>query len=320
MTKPLVVLDLPLPPFLQEQLDSHCETRPWSLFQERDAAELQKIEGIYTYAHPLVDGPMLDRLPALKVISNFGVGVDHIDLNAAATREIPVGNTPGAVDGATADMTMALLLAAARNLVIGNRFARGPEYTHHNPSLLLGAEVFGSTLGIVGMGRVGSAVAKRARGFEMRMLYHNRRRNPEAEQALRVEYCSLPSLLSQSHFVSLNVPLTSETWHLIGETELRMMRRDAILINIARGPVVDHLALYRALKEGWIAAAALDVTEPEPLPRDHPLLNLDNLVIVPHLGSATVRTRQHMGEMAAANLAAGLKGAPLPFEVRLWKH
>jgi glyoxylate reductase len=314
---PLVLLDIPLPPYLSEPVERHCVMRPWSLLQNGPEAELEKIEGIYTYGHPVVDGPLLDRLPALKVISNFGVGVDHIDLKAAASRGIPVGNTPSAVDGATADMTMALLLSVARNVVIGDHFARGLEFTHYDPSHLLGREVFGSTLGIIGMGRIGCEVAKRARAFDMRILYHNRRRNPEAERALGVTYASLNDLLVESHFVSLNVSLTPETTGLMGERELRKMRKDAILINIARGAVVDHYALYRALAENWIAAAAVDVTQPEPLPRDHPLLSLKNLVITPHLGSATLRTRQRMGEMTAANLLAGLRGEPLPYAVKL---
>jgi len=301
---------------MQAQVEPLCETCPWALLKDGDQQTLSKIQGMYTYAHPIVDGALLDRLPSLKVISNFGVGVDHIDLKAAATRQVPVGNTPGAVDGATADLTMALLLAAARNVVVGDKHARSPGFTSYDPGYLLGLEVFGSTLGIVGMGRIGQQVAKRAKAFDMRVIYHNRRRNHAAEAALGVEYATLENLLANSHFVTLNVPLTAETTHCIGEAQLRLMRKDALLINVARGPVVDQEALVRALKEGWIAGAALDVTDPEPLPRNHPLLRLENLVITPHLGSATLRTRQRMGEMAAANLAAGLKGESLPNEVR----
>ncbi len=313
--RPLVLLDVPLPSFLAELLDRHCETRPWSLLEEGPGDEIRRVEGVYTYAHPTVDGTLLDRLPAVKVVSNFGVGVDHIDLEAARARGVPVGNTPGAVDGATADMTMALLLATARNIVIGDRFARGPEFTHYDPSNLLGAEVHESTLGIVGMGRVGREVARRARAFDMRVLYHNRNRDEEIERRLGVEYAGFEELLATSHFVSLNVPLTPETRGLIGEPELRAMRSDAILVNVARGAVVDHDALLTALTEGWIAGAAIDVTEPEPLPRDHPLLALENLVIAPHLGSATVRTRLKMGRMATDNLVAGLEGRALPHRV-----
>jgi len=316
LPKPLVLLDVPLLPFMQEQVEPYCETRPWTLLQDGNQGELRSIEGIYTYAHAKVDGPLLDRVPSVRVISNFGVGVDHIDLTATAARRIPVGNTPGAVDGATADLTLALLLAAARNIVAGDRYARSSEFIRYDPGHLLGREVFGSTLGIIGMGRIGQQVAKRARAFDMRVLYHNRRRSLEAESTLGVEYASLESLLSQSHFVTLNVPLTPETTHLIGEAQLRQMRKDAILINVARGPVLDHQALLRALSENWIAGAALDVTDPEPLPRDHPLLKAGNLVITPHLGSATLRTRKRMGEMAAANLAAGLARKALPSEVK----
>jgi glyoxylate reductase len=258
----------------------------------------------------------MDRLPALKVISNFGVGVDHIDLAAATSRNIRVGNTPSVLDGATADLTMALILATARNVVVGDSFARGPDFVRYDPSHLLGAEVFGSTLGIVGLGRIGWQVARRASGFDMRILYHNRGPNFEAERTLGVKYAGFDELLAESHFVTLNVPLTPETVGLIAESQFRRMRRDAVLINVARGAVVDHVALYHALTEKWIAAAAIDVTDPEPLPRDHPLLRLTNLVITPHLGSATWRTRRRMGEMAAANLVAGLTGQTLPHQVK----
>jgi glyoxylate reductase len=316
LSKPLVLLDMPLLPFMQAQLDPFCEMCPWVLLKNGDLETLRKIQGIYTYGHPIVDGVLLDQLPSVKVISNFGVGVDHIDLKAAALRGVRVGNTPGVLDGATADLTMALLLAAARNIVVGDRHAHSPEFTHYDPGNLLGLEVFGSTLGIVGLGRIGQQVAKRAKGFDMGVIYHNRRRNPDAEAALGVEYATLEDLLGQSHFVTLNVPLTPETTRFIGEAQLRLMRRDALLINVARGPVVDQEALVHALSEGWIAGAALDVTDPEPLPRDHPLLGFKNLVITPHLGSATLRTRQRMSDMTMANLVAGLRGEPLPNEVK----
>lgn len=316
MTKPLVLLDVPLLPFMQAQLEPFCEMCPWTLLKNGDLETLRKIQGVYTYAHPVIDGALLDQLPSLRVITNFGVGVDHIDLKAAAARGIPVGNTPGAVDGATADLTMALLLAVARNIVAGDKYAHSPRFTHYDPGNFLGFEVFGSTLGIVGLGRIGQQVAKRAKGFDMRVIYHNRRRNPDAESALGVEYRTLEDLLAESHFVTLNVPLTPDTTRFIGEAQLRLMRRDALLINVARGPVVDQQALVHALSEGWIAGAALDVTDPEPLPRDHPLLGFGNLVITPHLGSATLRTRQRMSQMAADNLVAGLRGEPLPNEVK----
>ncbi len=276
---------------------------------------LASTEGLFTYGHPHVDAALLDRMPRLRVISNFGVGVDHIDLEAARQRGIPVGNTPGILDGATADLTFALLLAAARNLVVGDRYARGAAFTHYDPNLLLGEDVHGATLGIIGMGNIGRQVARRARGFDMRVLYHNRRRNPQAEAELGVTYASLPELLRQADFVTLNVPLTAETRGLIGREQLALMKPTAMLINVARGGVVDHAALLAALQERRIGGAALDVTEPEPLPRDHPLLQLDNLIIVPHLGSATHQTRRKMAELSMTNLRAGLRGEQLPSRV-----
>ena len=270
---------------------------------------------LFTYGHPPVDDAMMAALPELKVISNFGVGVDHIDVAAAAARGIPVGNTPGEVDGSTADMTMALILATARNMVVGDRFARSAEFTIYDPSLLIGTEVHGATLGIIGMGAIGKQVARRASGFDMEVLYHNRNRDAAAEAELGVRYAPLDELLRHCQFVTLNVPMTPETHHLIGKDELRAMRSDAILVNAARGGVVDTDALYEALTAGWIRAAGLDVTDPEPLPRDHRLLALDNLVIMPHLGSAADRSRQRMAEMAVANLRAGLEGRPLPTAV-----
>jgi glyoxylate reductase len=258
----------------------------------------------------------MDRAPHLKVISNHGVGVDHIDLAAAQARGIPVGNTPGCLDAATADMTMALMLAAARNVVVGDRFARGPEFTHYDPAILIGQEVTGSTLGIVGMGRIGKQVARRAHGFDIQVLYHNRRRDPQAETELGVSYAAFDELLARSDFVSLNCPLTRETTGLISTAQFAQMKPSAILINISRGPVVDGEALYEALASRRIAAAAVDVTAPEPLPRDHKLLSLDNLVITPHLGSASNRTRQRMIEMTVENLLAGLEGRELPYRCR----
>lgn len=268
------------------------------------------IEGYFTYGHPATDGNLMDRMPCLRVISNFGVGVDHIDTEAAKKRGIPVGNTPHLLDGATADMTFALLMAAARNLVVGDKFARSPEFIHYDPSLWLGAEIHGSTIGIIGMGSIGKQVARRALGFDMSILYHNRK--PDSEDAdFQAEYVSFHALLEQSDFVTLNCPLTNETRGMINEDALRRMKSTAILINLARGGVVDHDALVTALDKGWIAGAALDVTEPEPLPRDHPLLTRDNVIIVPHLGSATTRTRHAMAIRTVENLKAGLAGKKL---------
>ena len=316
MAQSLILVDVPLASFIEELFAPDCRSGSWSLLEEGSREALQEVEGLFLYGHPVIDGPFMDRLPNLKVISNFGVGIDHVDLAAAAARGIPVGNTPGAVEGATADMTMALLLACARNVVAGDRYARGPDFLYYDPSLLLGREVHRSTLGIVGLGHIGREVARRARGFDMRILYHSRHRKPETESELGVEYASLRELLEQAHFVTLNVPMTPETRHLIGEEQLSWMRSDGILINVARGGVVDHEALYRALSGNRIAGAASDVTEPEPLPRDHPLLRLTNLVITPHLGSAGSRTRLRMAQMTVDNIRAGLQDRPLPNAVK----
>lgn len=316
MTKPAALLNLALPDYIAEQFAPHCEVKPWHWLEDGSAEQLAEIQALIIYGHPHIGDAVLDKLPNIKVISNFGVGVDHIDIAACTRHGVPVGNTPGAVNGATADMTMALMLSLARNVVIGDKIARSPGWTTFNPSNTIGKDVYESTLGIVGLGRIGKQVAKRAKGFDMKMFYHRRNRDVEAERELGVEYADLDTLLSESDFVTINVPLTPDTRHLIGMAELKKMRKDAMLINIARGGVVDHDALVQALSERWIAAAALDVTEPEPLPRDHPLLKLDNLVITPHLGSAALRTRVWMGKMMVENLVAGLKGETLPYQVR----
>ncbi len=306
-----VLTNTQLSPEILEMLAPHCTVTIW----QGDATEpslLAETEGLFVYGHPKIAGPLMDRMPNLRVISNFGVGVDHIHLADAKARGIAVGNTPHLVDGATADMTFALLMAVARNLVIGDRYARSAEFTVYDPNMLHGFEVHGATIGIVGMGNIGKQVARRARGFDMHLLYHNRRRDEAAEAELGATYLALPDLLQQADFVTLNVPLTEETRHLIGRAELRQMKPTAFLINVARGGVVDHEALVEALQEGWIAGAAIDVTEPEPLPRDHPLLRMDNVVIAPHLGSATRQTRYAMARRAVDNLLAGLEGKPLP--------
>lgn len=302
-----------LPPSLIEMLGPAIEVLPWD--EGPQSESLTRAVAFITYGHPRVDGPLMDRAPRLKLVSNHGVGVDHIDCAAAKARGIAVGNTPGCLDAATADMTLALLLAAARNVVVGDKYARSPEFTHYDPSFMIGYEVTGSTLGIVGLGRIGKQVARRARAFDMRILYHNRRRDEAAERELGVTYAALDDLLRESDFVTLNCPLTAETTNLIDARELSLMKPTGILVNVARGPVVNHDALVAALKSRRIAAAALDVTAPEPLPRDHPLLELDNVVIAPHLGSASNRTRKRMQEMTAENLKAGLNGQPLPWRV-----
>ena len=310
--RPRVVADGPLDETVLGFMADRFELLAWDIAREGTS---EQIDGIYTYGHPVLNGEMLDRLPGVRIISNYGVGVDHINVPDASARGIPVGNTPGILDGATADMGMALLLAAARLIVKGDRHARSPEFTRYDPGYMLGREVHGMTLGIIGMGAIGSQVAKRALAFDMTVLYHNRRRR-EDEAALGVAYRPLDDLLRESDYVMLTCPLTGETQNLINVETLARMKPTATLVNVARGAVVDTQALYEALRDGVIGGAALDVTEPEPLPRDHPLLQLDNLTLVPHLGSATVETRREMARLSVENLSLGLDGKPLLHEVR----
>lgn len=308
MPKHTIIADGPLDSTVLEFAADRFEFLPWQLAVDGSTAP---VDGIYTYGHPHLDGAMLDRLPGVRVISNYGVGVDHINVSDAAARGIPVGNTPNILDGATADTGFALLLAAARRVREGDRYARSPEFLRYDPGFMLGREVHSRTLGIIGLGNVGRQVARRARGFDMHVLYRNRRRIMDTETELGVRYVSLDELLEESDYVMLTCPLTAETRHLINAAALRKMKPTATLVNISRGPVVDTQALYEALSEGIIGSAGLDVTDPEPLPRDHPLLGLDNVTILPHLGSATVETRREMARISIENLALGLEGRPL---------
>lgn len=308
MSLPRVLADLPVSPVVNELLAGKVELVPLDSTVE--------VQAIYTYGHPVVDGALMDRCPGCRVISNFGVGVDHIDVPAATARGIPVGNTPGILDGATADLAFSLILAAGRRIVEGDHYAKSPAFTHYDPSYMLGREVHHAMLGIFGLGRIGEQVAKRARGFDMTVLYNTRRRRPDLEEKLGVRYVLKDELLTQSDYVLLMCPLTTETRGLIGIGELKKMKPTAALINAARGAVVDTAALTDALARKVIRIAALDVTDPEPLPREHPLLKLDNVIITPHLGSATEETRRRMAELSVDNLLAGLAGRPLPHQVR----
>jgi glyoxylate reductase len=245
-----------------------------------------------------LDEAFMEACPRLRAISNFAVGVDNVDLAAATGRGIPVGHTPDVLTETTADLAIALMLAAARRIVEGEGIVRAGRWPLWAPFAFLGRDLHHATLGIVGYGRIGRAVARRAAGFEMEVLHT--RETP------------LDKLLERSDFVSLHAPLDESTRGMIGERELRLMKGTGILVNTARGPLVDPGALERALREGWIAAAALDVTDPEPLPSDHPLLSAPNLTVVPHVGSATHATRGAMANLAVENLAAGLRGERMP--------
>jgi len=317
--KPRVYITRRLPGQAREELEAACTVEMWDhdrpppydVLLERIAGQ----EGLLCLLTDRIDASLMDAAPGLRVISQCAVGYDNIDMEAATARGIPVGNTPGVLTDATADLAFALLLAAARRLGEAVDYVQQGRWETWGLTLLLGHAVHGATLGIVGMGRIGQAVARRARGFDMRMLYHSRRRQPQVEAELGVAYREFDDLLRESDFVSLHVSLTDATRGLIDRSAFELMKPSAILINTARGPVVDSGALCRALAEGQIAYAALDVTDPEPLPADHPLMSLDNLIVVPHIGSATVPTRTEMARMAVRNLLAGLDGRPLPHQV-----
>jgi lactate dehydrogenase-like 2-hydroxyacid dehydrogenase len=309
-----------------EMVRQACHVRLWEgkLLPSKEVIlrEVAGCAGLLCLLSDPIDAEVIAAAPHLRIISQYAVGVDNIDLKAATARGIPVGHTPGVLTEATADLAFTLLMAAARRIPEGIENVRAGQWHSWEPLGFLGADVWGVTLGVVGLGRIGTAVARRGRGFEMRVLYHDRAHKPDRsaersrrslEAELGLEYTELDDLLTHSDFVTLHCPLTPETHHLIDERALRRMKPTAVLINAARGPIVDTSALVQALREGWIAAAALDVTDPEPLPPDHPLLALPNCIIVPHVGSATVTTRERMSVMAAENLLAGLRGERLPY-------
>lgn len=274
-------------------------------------------DGVMTLLTDRVDAELLDCAgPGLKVVSNYAVGFDNVDVAECTRRGIPVGNTPGVLTETTADLAWTLLMAAARRIVEGADYVRAGKWKTWGPLLLLGPDVHGATLGIVGFGRIGQAVARRAQGFAMTVLYHDPNRLPdEVTQPLGATYVELDELLARSDFVSLHVNLTDDTRHLINAQRLALMKPTAVLVNTARGPVVDTRALDAALRDGVIWAAALDVTDPEPIPADDPLLGHERCLVVPHIASASNATRAKMAEMAALNLLAGVRGERLPTPV-----
>ena len=284
---------------------------------EELSARAAGVEGLLAPLTDRVDAALIDHCPRLRVISNYAVGYDNIDIDAATARAIAVGNTPDVLTEATADLTWALLLAAARKLPEAAASVSGGDWLTWEPARYLGAAVQGAVLGIVGLGRIGRAVARRAAGFDMTVLYTGGggAGASDVSEALASEV-PLEELLARADFVSLHCPLTPATHHLIDAAALGRMRASAILVNTARGPIVDPVALREALEAGVIAGAALDVTEPEPPAFNDPLLSAPNLIVVPHIGSATRFAREQMAELAVSNLLAGLEGRPLPHQVQ----
>ncbi len=269
---------------------------------------VSEAQGLLCLLTDTIDAELLAASPQLRVVSTMAVGYDHIDVEAATRQGVLVTNTPGVLTEATADFAVALLLAAARRLPEGERAVREGRWTTWHPSFLLGRDLHGATLGIVGLGQIGRAVARRARGFQMRLLYHSRTRKPDAEEELGIAYVSFEELLAQADFVSVHVPLNSETHHLFDDDAFRRMKPTAAFVNTSRGSVVDEAALHRALQSRHIAAAAIDVAESEPLPKHDPLLRLPNLLVTPHIASASVATRTRMAELAVENLLEALAG------------
>jgi len=271
-------------------------------------------DGLLCMVTDRIDRDIMDAAPNLKVISTYSVGFEHIDIEEATQRGIYVTYIPGVLTEATADMAFALLLATSRKIVQAHRFVEQGAWKAWSPTMFLGHNIWKKTIGIVGFGRIGRAMAHRARGFHMKILYTKRSRlSPEEEHGLGVEYRDIDTLLRESDFVTLHTPLTKDTFHLINESRLRLMKPHAILINTSRGAIVDEQALIKALKEDWIAGAGLDVFEKEPLPHSSSLLELPTITFVPHIGSATQETRFEMGEVAARNILSVFRGEEPPY-------
>jgi glyoxylate reductase len=298
-------------------LEKHFEVDVWEeasppprpvLFKQ-----LARCQGILTEVDDIMDREALEAGPSLSVVSNRAIGLDNVDLPEATRRGIAIGNTPGVLHESCADFTFALILSVARRVAFADRRVQSGEWKIFDQMPYLGRDVHGATLGLVGFGRIGQAVARRAAGFDMTVLYHSRTRRQDQEDELGVKWVPyLPSLLRDSDFVSVHVPLTEETRYLIGKTEFETMKPGAFLINTSRGGTVDPDALRAALSDGALAGAALDVTDPEPIPPDDPLLGMDNVVVTPHISSASAATVRAMGMMAAENIITALTGGEMP--------
>jgi len=311
MYKVFVTRQLPNP--IIERIQQVADVTMWEeeelpVPQDRLEKELEQADGVLCLLTETIDEKLLQRTERLKIISNMAVGYNNIDVTAASKKGIMVTNTPGVLTETTADLTFALLMATARRIVESSSYLKSGKWQTWSPFQLTGQDVFGSTLGIIGMGRIGEAVARRAAGFGMNIIYYNRNRNLEAENQLGVIYRDLETLLRQSDFVCILTPYSPETKNLIDREQFTWMKKTAVLINTSRGGVVNEDALYDALVRQQIWAAGLDVFEQEPVPLEHPLLSLSQVVALPHIGSASIQTRMRMAELAAENLIDGLQG------------
>ncbi|GHV37177.1 D-glycerate dehydrogenase [Synergistales bacterium] len=326
MSLPKVYVSLPIQEAGLEVLRGRVDYKTWDGegAPNRDdlLRDLKDVEGLLSGLPVRVDSELLEAAPKLKVVSNYAVGYDNIDVKAATARGVLVTNTPDVLTPATADLTFALILASARRLIEANAFLRSGDWKVWAPELLVGREVSGGTLGVIGMGKIGQAVARRAKGFDMKIIYFDANRSSDAEQTLGAKYVTKEELLRESDFITLHCVLNDETRNIIDESALRTMKKTAILINAARGPLVDQAALYKACSAGWIWGAGLDVFVKEPVPLDEPLLTLPNVTTVPHIGSASRVARDGMARVSASNLLAGVSGKRPPnlVNAEVWKN
>jgi glyoxylate reductase len=316
MPKPRVFVSRVIPESGLKMLEAACDIEVWpgELPPPRNVLleKVREVDGLLSLLTDRVDDELLDAAPKLKVVANLAVGFDNIDVDACTRRGVLCGNTPGVLTETTADFAFALLMSAARRVVEGDRYTREGKWLTWGPLLLRGQDVNHSTLGLIGLGRIGSEMAKRAKGFSMRVMYYDMFRREDLEQSLGIIFADLDTVIREADFLSIHTPLTPETRHLMNAERFKMMKPTAILINSARGPIVDTMALSDALRSGTIAGAGLDVTDPEPIPMDHPLVGAPNCIIAPHIASASVVTRSKMSEIAAGNIINGLRGEPMP--------
>lgn len=317
MQKPTVYVTRELPERGLRLIKERFDAEVWSEYapppKEVIIEKAAEVDALATLLSDKIDGEVFDAGSNLKIVSQFAVGFDNIDVKEATKRGIYVTNTPGILTETTADFAWSLLMAVARRVVQADSYVRSGRWkVGWHPAMFQGRDIYGATLGIIGLGRIGQSIARRAKGFNMKILYHDVVRREELEEELDLKYAGIDALLQEADFVTLNVPLLKETHHLINERTLRLMKKTAILINNSRGPVIDEKALYEALKDGWIAGAGLDVFEQEPTPQSNPLLTLENVIVAPHISSASFETRSRMAEMVADNLTAFFQGKVPP--------
>jgi len=317
MTRPKAYITRRIPQPALDIVASACDYAIWDNEEQpvpRDVLfrEAADADGVLTILSERIDQEFLDAAPRCRVVANMAVGYDNVDLPALTRRGVLLTNTPGVLTETTADLAWTLLMAAGRRIVEGQKLIEAGKWASWSPMFMVGQDIYGATLGIVGAGRIGTALARRAAGFNMRLLYHNRRPAPELEQQTGAEYRVLDDLLREADYIVVLLPLSNETRGMFGAREFALMKPTAVFVNAARGPIVKELELAQALKQGRPWAAGLDVFEKEPIGPDHPLLSLPNVVAVPHIGSATVATRTRMATTAATNLVAALTGQPVP--------